>query len=462
MEKRKAHILVVDDEPGHVVMLKALLGKWRYAVSSASSGEEAVALVRHKAFDLVLMDVRMGGMDGIAALKVLKAHNPAVPVVIMTAHSTVPSAVDALKSGAHDYLLKPLDFDSLKETIASALEHLNDVTGEQEPETASTHILGNSEAMRAMKEVLRTAAPTEATVLITGKSGTGKELVARALHRLSKRSAGPLVVVNCAALSEHLLESELFGHEKGSFTGADRKREGRFFQAQGGTIFLDEIGEISLPLQAKLLRAIQQREIQRVGSDKTFVVDVRIVGATNRDLREEVAEGRFREDLYYRLNVLHVRVPSLAERTEDIPLLAQHFLRHMAQKNRKDVKGFTPAALDSLLRCAWPGNVRELENAVEQAVVLLNGHYVDVGDLPPALREDRKTPSHALSHVLDGAMPATDQAQRAVLDGKLEEVEREAILHTLKLVNDSKTEAAERLGISRKTLYSKLKRYGIQ
>ncbi len=458
MDKRKARILVVDDEPGHVVMLKALLGKWQYLVTGAASGEEAVDLVREKSFDLVLMDVCMGGMDGITALKAIKSHNPAIPVLIMTAYSTVPSAVDALKSGAYDYLLKPLDFDSLRETLDGALEHiLSDGSGSpKEGETqstprASTNILGNSEAMRTMKELIRTVAPTEATVLITGKSGTGKELVARAIHTLSKRADAPLVTVNCAALSENLLESELFGHEKGAFTGADRKREGRFFHANTGTIFLDEIGEISLPLQAKLLRVIQQREIQRVGSDKTFIVDVRIIGATNRDLREEVAAGRFREDLYYRLNVLHVRVPSLVERVEDIPLLAQHFLRVMAKKHNKDIKGFTPAALDRFLRYPWPGNVRELENAVEQTVILLNSQYVDESNLPPILRETPVLP--------EGGLP---EDNRAMLDGKLEDVEREAILHTLRLVNDSKTEAAERLGISRKTLYAKLKRYGMQ
>lgn len=457
METRKPDILVADDEPGHVLTLKALLGKWGYAVQGASSGEEAVERVKERPFDLVLMDICMEGMTGVEALKAVKAHNPAIPVIIMTAYSTVGTAVDALKSGAHDYLLKPLDFDMLRETMESALEHVasrEDAPPAAAAPTAPAHgyaIIGQSQPMLAMENLIRTVAPTEATVLITGKSGTGKELVATAIHNLSARASGPLVVVNCAALSENLLESELFGHERGAFTGADKRREGRFFQARGGTIFLDEIGEISPQLQVKLLRVIQQREIQRVGSDKTFTIDVRIVTATNRDLRAEVNAGRFREDLYYRLNVLHISVPPLAERHGDIPLLAQHFLRHFAQKNGKTIKGFTPRAMNMLLQHGWPGNVRELENAVEQSVILQSGAYVDSMDLPAALRE---------GNPLAEACPPEEG--HTPLEGRLEDVEREAILHTLKQVNDSRTEAAERLGISRKTLYSKLKRYGIQ
>lgn len=491
MEKRKAHILVVDDEPGHVISLKALLGKWGFVVTGAASGEEAVDKVRQSSFDLVLMDVCMGGMDGVAALKVIKAHSPAIPVIIMTAYSTVASAVEALKSGAHDYLLKPLDFDNLRDIMESALEHVLAHKGEANaaaltldcqraatvasantPACGETPIIGESAPMQSMLELIRTAGPTEATVLITGKSGTGKELVARAVHQCSLRTAGPLVVVNCAALSEHLLESELFGHEKGSFTGADRRREGRFFQAQGGTIFLDEIGELPLSLQAKLLRVLQQREIQRVGSDKTFTVDVRIVAATNRDLREEASAGRFREDLYYRLNVLHIPVPALAQHREDIPLLVQHFLQTLARKHGKNVTSVSPQALAVLQCCPWPGNVRQLENALEQAIVLMSGPHLDVGDLPSAVREEAAGLADnegSNDSTADGApslsrSPSLPQhlGTATLLDGTLEDVEREAILHTLKQVNDHKTEAAERLGISRKTLYAKLKRYGLQ
>ena len=312
------------------------------------------------------------------------------------------------------------------------------------------NIVGDSPPMREVFELIARAGATEDCVVVFGESGTGKELVARAIHNQSQRKDGPWVAVNCAALTESLLESELFGHEKGAFTGADKRRDGRFLQADGGTLFLDEIGEISLLMQVKLLRAIQQREIQRVGGDATLKVDVRIVAATNRNLLDEVAAGRFREDLYYRLNVVSIQVPSLQERSEDIPLLAEHFLKVFGERNRKDVKGFTPKAMDMLIKYPWPGNVRELENAVERAVVLLFGSYVSERELPLAVtqayeQEDDAEPS-ALSVPLEGAT--------------LEDVEREAILRMLDSVGDNKSEAAKRLGISRKTLHTKLKRYG--
>ena len=312
------------------------------------------------------------------------------------------------------------------------------------------NIVGDSPPMREVFELIARAGATEDCVVVFGESGTGKELVARAIHNQSQRKDGPWVAVNCAALTESLLESELFGHEKGAFTGADKRRDGRFLQADGGTLFLDEIGEISLLMQVKLLRAIQQREIQRVGGDATLKVDVRIVAATNRNLLDEVAAGRFREDLYYRLNVVSIQVPSLQERSEDIPLLAEHFLKVFGERNRKDVKGFTPKAMDMLIKYPWPGNVRELENAVERAVVLLFGSYVSERELPLAVtqayeQEDDTEPS-ALSVPLEGAT--------------LEDVEREAILRMLDSVGDNKSEAAKRLGISRKTLHTKLKRYG--
>ena len=305
-----------------------------------------------------------------------------------------------------------------------------------------------------MQEMIETVAPSDATVLIIGKSGTGKELVARSIHQLSSRADGPWVAVNCAALSENLLESELFGHEKGAFTGADKRREGRFLQASGGTLFLDEIGEIPLQMQVKLLRALQQREIQRVGSDETISVDVRIVAATNRDLAEEIRAGRFREDLYYRLNVVSIMVPSLAERREDIPLLAQHFLHIHGERNRKDVKGFTPLAMDMLLRYDWPGNVRELENAVERAVVLLFGQYVSERELPQAVVESYRPPQEISAPLPDGG-GGPDEPRT------LEDVERDFIIRTVRECGDNKSEAAKRLGISRKTLHTKLKSYGL-
>ena len=447
----KPSVLVVDDDNGHRLMLEALLGKWGYRVQSAANGVQAVEKVREGPFDAVLMDIRMPDMDGITALKGIKSYNPAVPVVLMTAYSAVESAVEALKSGAYDYLIKPLDFDVLKLTLSRTLEHsrLKAENSQLRAESRSRAIVGNSPAIRRMQEMIETVAPSDATVLIIGKSGTGKELVARSIHQLSSRADGPWVAVNCAALSENLLESELFGHEKGAFTGADKRREGRFLQASGGTLFLDEIGEIPLQMQVKLLRALQQREIQRVGSDETISVDVRIVAATNRDLAEEIRAGRFREDLYYRLNVV-----SLAERREDIPLLAQHFLHIHGERNRKDVKGFTPLAMDMLLRYDWPGNVRELENAVERAVVLLFGQYVSERELPQAVVESYRPPQEISAPLPDGG-GGPDEPRT------LEDVERDFIIRTVRECGDNKSEAAKRLGISRKTLHTKLKSYGL-
>ncbi len=452
----KPSVLVVDDDNGHRLMLEALLGKWGYRVQSAANGVQAVEKVREGPFDAVLMDIRMPDMDGITALKGIKSYNPAVPVVLMTAYSAVESAVEALKSGAYDYLIKPLDFDVLKLTLSRTLEHsrLKAENSQLRAESRSRAIVGNSPAIRRMQEMIETVAPSDATVLIIGKSGTGKVLVARSIHQLSSRADGPWVAVNCAALSENLLESELFGHEKGAFTGADKRREGRFLQASGGTLFLDEIGEIPLQMQVKLLRALQQREIQRVGSDETISVDVRIVAATNRDLAEEIRAGRFREDLYYRLNVVSIMVPSLAERREDIPLLAQHFLHIHGERNRKDVKGFTPLAMDMLLRYDWPGNVRELENAVERAVVLLFGQYVSERELPQAVVESYRPPQEISAPLPDGG-GGPDEPRT------LEDVERDFIIRTVRECGDNKSEAAKRLGISRKTLHTKLKSYGL-
>lgn len=451
MKEAKPSLLVVDDDNGHRLMLEALLSKWGFAVSSAVNGVEAVEAVRARPYDVALMDIRMPDMDGITALKGIKAYNPAVPVVIMTAYSAVESAVEALKSGAYDYLIKPLDFDVLKLTLERTLEHsrLKSENRElREQSRGERDIVGSGPAMRRMLEMIDMVAPSEATVLITGKSGTGKELVARSLHRLSPRRDGPWVAVNCAALTESLLESELFGHEKGAFTGADKRREGRFLQASGGTLFLDEIGEISPLMQVKLLRALQQREIQRVGGDETLSVDVRIVAATNRDLMEEIKAGRFREDLYYRLNVVSISVPSLQERREDIPLLARHFLTIYGERNHKEVKGFTPQAMDMLVKYDWPGNVRELENAVERAVVLLFGAYVSERELPQS--------------VTDAYAPDTDAGGGSpVGSSTLEDMERVFILRTLEESGDNKSEAAKRLGISRKTLHNKLKAYGL-
>ncbi|MEE4112133.1 MAG: sigma-54 dependent transcriptional regulator [Desulfobacteraceae bacterium] len=454
---RSNRILIVDDDPGHLATLKTITRSWGYVVDTADDGERAVERVTVDPFDLVLMDIRMVRMGGIEALAKIKAYNPSIPVIIMTAYSSVESAIDALKAGAYDYLIKPLDFEVLKLTLERACEHAglkaeNELLKRQlhaDPDTPT--IIGKSEAMKALLEMLTMVAPSEATVLISGESGTGKELIARSLHVNSPRKDYPMVVVNCAAITETLLESELFGYEKGAFTGAHKRREGRFKQADRGTIFLDEIAETSPNMQAKLLRVLQEKEIQRVGSEEIIQVDVRIVAATNRDLEAEVANGRFREDLFYRLNVMPLTVPPLRERLDDIPLLADYFLKRYAKKNRKSVRGFTPLAMEMLLKYEWPGNVRELENAVERAVILLTGEHVTEKQLPLNIVKqyggsDGSTPS---------SPPPADGTR------SLEEVEKEAILATLKATGGNKSECARRLGITRKTLHNKLKSFGI-
>lgn len=450
----KGKILAVDDDSAHLHMLKTLLKSFGHEVESAMDGEDAIAMVKEKPFDLILMDVRMANIDGIEALRQIKECNPAIPVIIMTAYSSVDTAVEAMKLGAYDYLTKPLNFEELKLIMDRAMDHLR-LTLENRwlkekiaAETSLAGIIGSSLAMKKVLDMARIVAPTEATVLITGESGTGKEMFAKAIHVNSERAKGPLITVNCAALTETLLESELFGHEKGTFTGADRQRNGRFMQADTGTIFLDEVGEIPLQMQAKILRTIQEREIQRLGSDEVLHVDVRIIAATNRNLEEDVKVGKFREDLYYRLNVMNIHIPPLRERVEDIPLLAHHFLQKYVQKNRKDLKGFTPAAMDMLTRAKWSGNVRELENVIERAVILAVSPYLSEKDLPPSMSVESQT-SNENRPVFD-------------LGGKsLEEIESQAISETLEHTQGNKSEAAKLLNITRTTLNSKLKKYNL-
>jgi two-component system, NtrC family, response regulator HydG len=460
MMPKQTHILVVDDDAGHLATLKTIARSWGYRVSTADDGSIAVELAKEQPFDLILMDVRMAEVDGIEALRQIKTYNPAIPILIMTAYSSVASAVDAIKAGAYDYLTKPLDFEALRLAVERAMEHTHlKVENRQLKEKLRDefdwqNIIGTSPPMKALIDMVAMVAPSEATVLITGESGTGKELIARSIHYNSRRRAAPCVIVNCAALAENLLESELFGHEKGAFTGADKRREGRFRQADGGTLFLDEIGETSSAMQAKLLRVIQERECQRVGGDETLTVDVRILAATNRDLTNDVKIGKFREDLFYRLNVVTVEVPPLRDRHEDIPLLAQHFMKRFATRNRKTVKGFTPQAMDLLIKHDWPGNVRELENAVERCVILLTGDYITDRELPLSITqnsEDNLRESVTLERA--GIGLAGSQS--------LETIEKEAILATLSETNGNKSETARRLGINRKTLHLKLKRYGM-
>jgi len=450
-------VLVVDDDSAHRTMLRTLINGWGYAVSEADDGSTAIEKVKETSFDLVLMDVRMVKVSGLEALETIKSYNPAIPVIIMTAYSSIETAVEALKQGAHDYLTKPLDFDKVRLTLERAMEHtrlkeenrlLRETLGKQ---FDSRNIIGKSSTMLKLLETVAQVAPSEATVLITGESGTGKELIAGALHFNSLRKTGPFVKINCAAITETLLESELFGHEKGAFTGADRRKEGRFSQAHGGTLFLDEVSEMSLMMQVKLLRALQEREFNRVGGETTIQVDVRVIAATNKNLMEQINEGAFREDLYYRLNVVELHVPPLRKRKQDIPLLTRHFLEMFADKNRKAIKGFTPKAMDNLIRYDWPGNVRELMNAVERGVVLARSNYLGVEDFP--FMKDS-----LLQNDQDSANPA-ELAMSG--DMSLEDVEKAAILNTMEAAGGNKSEAARRLGITRKTLHKKLKAYGV-
>ncbi|NNF98155.1 MAG: sigma-54-dependent Fis family transcriptional regulator [Desulfobacteraceae bacterium] len=453
MNKRQFNLLVVDDDHAHRTMLKALIGGWGYTVELADDGGTAIAAVKEKAFELVLMDIRMINVSGLEALEAIKAYNPSIPIVIMTAYSSVETAVSALKNGAYDYLTKPLDFEKLKITIERAIEHLHLKTENRELKQRLGKaferqlIIGNSPAMTALLETVEQVAPSEATVMITGESGTGKELIAGAIHHNSPRKNGPMVKINCAALTETLLESELFGHEKGAFTGADRRKEGCFVQADHGSIFMDEVSEMSIPMQVKLLRVLQEREVRRVGGEDIIRVDVRVIVATNKNLEDLIREGRFREDLYYRLNVVNLTIPPLNRRREDIPLLAHHFLDIFAEKNRKSVKGFSPAAMDLLLRYPWPGNVRELMNAVERGVVLTRGDYLSEKDfvLMPSDQEEIQRPA----------------ATGAENPASLEEVQKVTIINTLEQAGGNKSEAARRLGITRKTLHKKLKQYGV-
>lgn len=446
-------MLVVDDDPAHRAMLRALLGGWGYDIFEADDGSKAVQEVKNRYFDLVLMDVRMLNVSGLEALAQIKSYNPAIPVIIMTAFSSVETAVDALKKGAYDYLTKPLDFDKLRLTIERAMEHLqlkeeNLILKKNLGAQFDRHnIIGRSPSMARLLETVAQVAPSEATVLLTGGSGTGKELIAGAIHFNSHRKNGPFIKINCAALTETLLESELFGHEKGAFTGADRRKEGCFVQAHNGSLFLDEVSEMPLTMQVKLLRVLQEREITRVGGEKVITVDVRVIAATNKDLLKLVKGERFREDLYYRLNVVGLEIPPLCNRRDDIPLLAQHFIEKFAANNKKKIKGFTPKAMDLLLKYEWPGNVRELMNAVERGVVLAQSEYLDDTDL--RLFGEASPTANAPA-------PLVDEASRP-----LEEVEKETVLRALDAAGGNKSETARRLGITRKTLHKKLKKYGV-
>ena len=444
----KARLLVVDDDSSHRAMLEAVLREEGYAVTSAAGGDEALAALEGGSFALVLLDIRMAGKSGLEVLEEIRRRQPGLPVVMMTAYASVETAVEALKIGARDYLSKPLDTTELKLTIARVLEHSRLETENRElrarlkEEFSFGRLVGTSAAMANVIEILRRVAPTDATLLILGESGTGKELVANAVHENSPRSRAPFVAVNCAAIPETLLESELFGYEKGAFTGAVGRREGKIASAHGGTLFLDEVAEMTAALQAKMLRFLQEREIQPLGSSTSRVVDVRILAATNRDLEEEVRERRFREDLYYRLNVVPVRIPPLRRRKEDIALLAEHFFHAYREKHRGSVRSISPEAMEVLVGHPWPGNVRELENTIERAVVLCRGDVLTAEDLFPGA-----PPPGAESEAADPYRPGLT----------LREAEAEIMRLALERAGGNKTLAAKNLGVSRQTLINKLK-----
>ena len=446
------HILVVDDEPAQREVISGFLRKQGFEVVTADSGERALELFRQDAFDLILTDQKMAGMTGLDLMQAVHTINSDTPVILITAFGTIEAAVATLKKGAIDYLTKPLNLEELLHRIQLVSDRYRILTENRELREAlgERHriegIIGESGPMLEVLSMVRRVAPSEATVLIRGESGTGKELIAKAIHFGSPRKSGPLVKVNCAALPEALLESELFGHEKGAFTGAVASRQGRFEMANGGTIFLDEIGDLPLHLQAKLLRVLQEREFEKVGSSRPVKVNVRILAASHRPLEALIKAGQWREDLYYRLNVVTILLPPLRERRSDLSLLIDHFVRHFAEKNGKKITGLTPAGRDILLRYDYPGNVRELENIIERAVVLTRDDVIGRGDLPITVQE----------------LEALGDDDEPNLTIAVERVERRMIRKALARFEGVQTRAAEMLGISERALRYKLIKYGFR
>jgi len=446
-------ILIVDDEKNYLVVLEALLGPEGYEIMTSDKAQEALRLIQEADVDLVLTDMKMPGMTGMELLEETKKVKPEVPVIMMTAFGTIEMAVEAMKKHAHDYITKPFQNEELKLTIRKALENYRLVKENRRLSEALSerhgyrNIVGKSKAMLKVYDLIAKVAQSKATVLITGPSGTGKELIAKAIHYESPRKDRAFVSVNCGALAETLLESELFGHEKGAFTGAIAMRKGRFELADGGTLFLDEIGDMSPPLQVKLLRVLQETEFERVGGTKTIKVDVRVLSASNRNLKEGVAAGSFREDLFYRLNVIHIEVPALRERMEDVRLLVNHFVEKYG--NTKEIE-LTPQAWEALYTYSWPGNVRELENVIERAVVLNSGGKIDLKDLPAEFTKSKGD--------LD-----VDRFIRpdAPLQSTLEEIEEKLIRRALKQSGNVQSHAADQLGITKSLIQHKMKKYNI-
>ena len=452
-------LLIVDDEKSTRDGLRAALEE-KFDVYVAPDAAGAMQILENEAVDVLLTDLRMAGEDGLALIKKAKARPKAPVCILMTAYGSEDVAVAAMKEGADDYISKGrLKIDELELRIQRALRRTRlETENEQlhqrlEKRFGLQSLIGDSAGMREVLEKIQQIGPSTATVLITGESGTGKELVAKGIHQLSRRAKGPMVTVNCAALPATLLEAELFGHEKGAFTGAHERRAGRVEQAQGGTLFLDEIGEIDATTQVKLLRLLGERTYERLGSSKTQSADVRFLSATNKDLRALVREGRFREDLYFRIAVVPIHLPPLRERVSDIPLLAAAFLREFAKDNEKEVQGFSTEALDTLLRYRWPGNIRELRATVEHAVVMCRGSQIESKDLPAVLR-DREV----------AVETGRKDTVQAIGSGKLslKEAERQLVIHALQECGGNRTEAAKKLGVSRRTLHRKLHEFGLR
>jgi len=445
----KLNILVVDDDKLVNEFIAETLQRTRHEVSTAYSGEEAKALLEQNAYDIVLTDLKMHKVSGMDLLKIVKERTPEAVVIMITAFGSVKNAVEAMKLGAFDYLIKPSSPDEIELVINRAHDHIA-IRSENrrlraEAQDKYKALVGDSTRMRDIKQLIGEIAPQRSTVLISGESGTGKELIARAIHYQSDRAEMPFVKLNCAALPEGLIESELFGHEKGAFTGADRQKRGKFEMADGGTILLDEISEIPVNLQGKLLRVLQEREFERVGSVTPIQVDVRVLATTNRVLKKEIAEGKFREDLYFRLNVIPIEVPALRERPEDIPLLAAHFIDRYNEETGKDIRGIDDAAMRLFAKYHWPGNVRELENFIERAVVISKERTLGVKNFPPSL-------------VLGKAEENGGELKAGM---SVHEAEKILILRTLEDQGGNRTRAAELLGINPRTLRNKLHEYGV-
>jgi len=466
MLPERKQVLIVDDEPNLRKILSAQLTRDGYDVMTAEDGEQGLALLREHHIDLVITDLKMPKVDGMTLLKKALEEEPELPVVLVTAHGTIDTAVEALKSGAFDFVTKPFDKDEVRQIVAKALKTRElrgaDATSTPTARTARFGIIGTSPSITDLYAILERVADTPTTVLITGESGTGKELVARALHEHSSRKGKPFIKVNCAAIPKELIESELFGYERGAFTGAVTSKPGRFELANGGTLFLDEIGEIPIEMQVKLLRALQESEFERVGGIKTIHVDVRLVAATNRDLKKLIAAGAFREDLFYRLNVVPIHLPALRERTGDIPLLVEHFLARFNERLRKKVEGVEGEATTHLVEYPWPGNIRELENVVERAVLFCDTQKIRASDLPPDIRGVPATASVPPPEADLQAALAGEGGLKEHVKVAMSRLEKELVSRALQQTSGNVTHAARLLKISRKGLQLKMKELGLR